>query len=451
MGTLPFKRTAVAACGIGVATLIGALTTAAPATAGEAATNQTAGTASATATSYKVNPTTASLSIGVSFGISLAGYTNQVSQAESRGIDLGIIGTTLSAQGCDGGDPTLAADKQPQPLHSDSRDNKPGVQSEPESIDGHTIPVITKQTEANASPYAEANTDTAPVAGTGGLVTITGAHSRATSGLKDGSRDALATVDLGSFGIPGVLELSGLHWSAESKSGAIDSNTGTFGIGALKVLGKALPVSDPIKALENANILLAPLGVQFVIPTSHVSAGILFVDPLMVRIVPSSTRDSITGGILSAIQPARESLYDALLKQDCGNATYITVSDIAVGSITGAGSFSIELGGVNTTAQPLKTTNFLGGVPSLGSNDTFDSGSLGGFTTFDSNNTLSARPTTPPSQVLNDRRGRGPSLAATEKGSRGGKMALVGVLGLVGLLVFAERDRRMMRRAQRIS
>jgi hypothetical protein len=30
-------------------------------------------------------------------------------------------------------------------------------------------------------------------------------------------------------------------------------------------------------------------------------------------------------------------------------------------------------------------------------------------------------------------------------------MALVGLLGLAGLLLFAERDRQMMRRAQRIS
>jgi hypothetical protein len=420
-----------------------------PVLAGTPATDKTAGTASATATSYKVNPTTASLSIGVTFGISLAGYTNQVAQAESRGIDLGIIGTTLAAQGCDGGDPSLAADKQPQPLHADSRDGQPGIHTEPESISGQTIPVITKEAQANASPYAESNTTTAPLTGNGGIISINGAHSRAVTQLTKGTRDALATVDIASVGIPGVLELAGLHWSAESQSGAVDASNGSFTIGSLKVLGQSLPTADALSALSAANTALAPLGLQFVLPQAHTEAGILFVDPLMLRVVPSSTRDAISGGILGAAQPVRESLYDALLKQDCGNATYITVSDIAVGSITGAGSFSLELGGVQAKAVALQTTNFLEGLPPLASS--VQGGDLGGFTAFDSNNSVSALPATPPSAVLNDRHGRGPTLATTEKGSRGGKMAVVGLLGLAGLLLFAERDRQLMRRAQRIS
>jgi hypothetical protein len=451
MGKAPFSRIAIAACGVGAAVLVAAVASpgVAPAIAGTPATDKTAGTASATATSYKVNPTTASLSIGVTFGISLAGYTNQVAQAESRGIDLGIIGTTLAAQGCDGGDPSLAADKQPQPLHADSRDGKPGSHSEPEAISGQTIPVITKEAEANATPYAESNTTTAPLTGSGGIISINGAHSRAVTQITKGTRDALATVDIGSVGIPGVFELAGLHWSAESQSGAVDANNGSFTIGSLKVLGQSLPTADALSALDAANTLLAPMGLQFVLPKAHTEAGILFVDPLMLRVVPSPTRDAISGGILGAVQPVRESLYDALLKQDCGNATYITVSDIAVGSITGAGSFSLELGGVQTKAEELKTTNFLEGLPPLASS--VGGEDLGGFTAFDSNNTVSALPSTPPTKVLNDKHGNGPTLATTEKGSRGGRMALVGLVGLAGLLLFAERDRRLMRRAQRIS
>src|SRR6476469_2161197 len=63
------------------------------------------GTATAIATSYKLNPTAAGLSIGIGFGEPLSDYQNQVSRAESRAIDLGIIGTTLAAQGCDGSAP----------------------------------------------------------------------------------------------------------------------------------------------------------------------------------------------------------------------------------------------------------------------------------------------------------------------------------------------------------
>ena len=74
---------------------------------------------------------------------------------------------------------------------------------------------------------------------------------------------------------------------------------------------------------------------------------------MAIRIVPNS--DSATASprrVLGAIQPVRENLYDALLAQDCGNDTYITVADIAIGSVTGAGSFSLELGGVQASSKP---------------------------------------------------------------------------------------------------
>ena len=118
----PYRRTAITASAVGMLVLGAALS--APAEAGTPATVKDAGTASAIATSYKVNPTTASLSIGITFGTALAGYTNNVSQAEARAIDLGIIGSTLAGEGCDGGAPTLPADQQPQSLRADSRQRR---------------------------------------------------------------------------------------------------------------------------------------------------------------------------------------------------------------------------------------------------------------------------------------------------------------------------------------
>jgi hypothetical protein len=427
---------------VGVALVGTAVAT--PARAGTPATLQTAGTASAIATSYKVNPTTASLSLGIGFGISLSGYTNNVAQAESRGIDLGIIGGTLAGEGCDGGDPSLPADRQPQPLRADSRENA-GAKTDNEKY----VPLITKNVQANSSPFSEASTITAPLSAPGGLVTVGATESRSVTQMKDGVREALATVDISSIKIAGVIELAGLHWSASSLSGATDATNGSFTIGSFKVAGQPLPVGDPSAAFDTANTILANLGIQIQQPKPRTAAGYLFVDPLVVRIVPNSQRDQITGGLLGAVQPMRESLVDILLEQDCGNATYITVGDIVLGSLTGAGSFGLELGGVQTKAEPLKTSSFLNGTP-LGVSDNND---LGGFDAFDNTNSLGALPdATPPSAVLDTRHGRGgPKLAATEKGSRGGKMALVGLLGLAALLLFAERDRRLMRRAQRIS
>ncbi|MEY2468912.1 MAG: hypothetical protein QOF21_1610 [Actinomycetota bacterium] len=441
----PYRRTAIAACAVGVLFAAVALTgpgvgavSAAPATLADA------GTASAIATSYKVNPTTASLSIGITFGTSLAGYTNNVAQAESRAIDLGIIGSTLAGEGCDGGDPTLPADQQPQALRADSRDAGAG---QPKSENEKFAPVITKIVQADSSPNGLAETVTAQISSAGSPVIIEGAHSKAVTHLVNGVREAVATTDIAGITIAGVLELRGLHWSAIYRTGGTEATEGTFSIGSINVGGQALPVQDIASSLEQLNAALGNLGVLIVAPKAHTDAGIQFVDPMAIRIVPNATRDGITGGILSAIQPVRESLYDALLAQDCGNATYITVSDIAIGSITGAGSLSIELGGVQASSSPIKGTNFLLGnlpIPSLGNINDLDSflsdtSSLGELPATDAN----------PPTIVKSRRNA--ALAATVKGSRGGRLALVGGLGLLALLIVADRDRRMMRRAQRIS
>ncbi len=440
-GSSPFRRTAITACGVGVAVAATALTS--PATAGTPATDRTAGTASAIATSYKVNPTTASLSIGIAFGISLAGYTNQVAQAESRGIDLGIIGGTLAGEGCDGGDPTLPAEDQPQPLRADSRTSGAAEQTENEKY----VPLITKSVRADSTPYGEANTITAPLNGAGALIEIGATHSQAVTQLIKGNREALAVVDIASVKVAGVVELAGLHWAAATKSGATDAADGGFTIGGLKIAGQSLPTGDPQAAFDAANMVLGQLGVQLVLPRAHVEAGILFVDPLMVRVVPSAQRDTITRTILSAVQPVRKRLIDALLAQDCGNATYVTVADIVLGSVTGAGSFALELGGVQAKSEALKTTNFLGNLPPIASSSV-GSDSLGGFDALDNDGGLSDV-AAPPTVDLGATPGRRPALVATGDGSRGGRMALVGLLGLLALLLVADRDRRLMRRAQR--
>ncbi|MEY2398020.1 MAG: hypothetical protein QOJ00_1194 [Actinomycetota bacterium] len=445
----PYRRTALAASAVGISIIATALTGpgVGVASAGEPATLATAGTSNATAQSYRVNPTTAALSLGISFGVSLTGYTNNVAQAEARGIDLGIIGSTLSAAGCDGGDPTLPADQQPQPLHADSRDKDAGqVKTANEKYVGG---VITKTVRADATPSADASTGTADASGA--VVSLSGARSTATSHLAGGVRESIATADVGKFGIKGILELSGMHWNAASRSGKVDENSGGFTIGSLKVLGQSIPVQDASKAFDAANTLLAAVGLQLVFPTSHVSAGIQFVEPLKISVVPSKTRDSVLSTVLGLIQPVRQNLYDALLKEDCSNATYILVSDIAIGSVTGAGSLSLELGGVSTKSEALKTSSFLGIDPtgSLGGNDSF-SGAIGGLVDTPVLSDLSPiAPTTGKTTPQVSQRPRHGALAVAEKGSRGGRLALIGLIGLLVLLVVADRDRRLMRRAQR--
>ncbi len=438
MGKAPFRRTAIAACGVAIA--VAATVLASPAVAGTPATAQTAGTASATATSFKINPTTAALSLGIGVGISLAGYTNQVAQAEARAIDLGIIGSTLAGEGCDGGDPTVPAEQQPQALKADSRTDKGE-----KSVNEEYLPVMEKRVRVDSTPYAEANTTTAPLVA-GGVIDLAQTHSRSLTHVTQGTREAVATVDVGGITIAGVLELSGLHWSGVYKTGAIESVVGSFTIGSLKVLGQALPTNDPEAAINTANTLLAPLGVGLTVPKPHVDAGILFVDPMKIRVYPSAQRDSIAAAVLGVLQPARERLVDVVLAQDCGNDTYVLVADIVLGSVTGAGSFALEVGGVQLKTDALNLSSFLNGRDPL--TNVIGDDTLGGFDTFGPS-TLGDVPTAAPVTSIGGKTRR-PALVAADEGSRGGKLALVGLLGLLGLVLVAERDRRLMRRAQRL-
>lgn len=446
-----FRRTAIAAGVVGLAVIATAVTgPIESAGAGTPATTATAGQASAIAQSYKVDPRTAALSLGISFGVSLAGYTNNVAQAESRGIDLGIIGSTLAAEGCDGGDPTLPAENQPIPLHADSRDKDA---SQTKTDQEKYVPLISKTARADSTPFAEATTTTGSLTGSG-LVNIDGVLSRATTRLNDGNREAVAYSEVGSFGIGGIIELAGLKWNARSTTGKDDKNDGSFEVGALKVLGQTLPLgaTGGVKgAIDTANTLLKPLGIVVSWPQVHIEAGILFVDPLRISIVPSAQRDLLLNTVLSAIP--RKDLYDFLLEQDCGNKTYILVSDIAIGSVTGAGSLSLELGGVQTKSEVLKTSNFLGGNLSGAASsidNSFDAGSLGSINDLPAFEDVPATSgSTGTGSKGNTNGTRRTALAASTKGSRGGKMAMVGGLGLLALLIVADRDRRLMRRAQR--
>jgi hypothetical protein len=288
-----------------------------------------------------------------------------------------------------------------------------------------------------------------------------------------GVREAVATADIGSVDLAGVVHLAGLHWQATYHTGADQAVTGVFSIGSATIAGQSTPTNDPSAALAQANTVLQPLGIQIQPPKSHVDAGILFIDPLALQVVPAPTRDSITGAVLGAAQPVREATYDALLQASCKVSSGITVSDVVVGSITGAGSFSVELGGVQASSAELDQTHFLQDLPAFsaetstpslsdnsGTSDRLSSSTptssfvsapaTGGSASLSTTAPADA-PTTgaaAPSQAR-DAAEAAPAAAPPSSGKRAGALAGVAAAGLALLLAMAEGDRRMMRRAQR--
>jgi len=403
----------------------------------------------ALAETQKVDPRTGSLSFAVTMGRSIAGHQNTVAQASSQAYDYGVIGQTAAARGCDGGDPSLPDDDQPHASQVDSRQENPTV-----DVDEDKVPVPAhKYATANPTPYGEAITTTAPQT-IGGFINVGGGVARAHSGLVEDAtqREAKAVVDISGLSIPlAGVEMSSMHWEATWRSTDPDNGVvGIFSIGSASIGGQALPTNDPSQTLLQINGALAALGVRIVPPTAHKGGDVIYVDPMGISIFQSPARDALLTPILGGAQPVRQSLFEALIAQDCGNATYITIFDIVAGPITGGGSFSVILGGVQASSGDAFDNAYCLGcntpAPSLNTNTNTSTAAVsntvapsGGATTFQGDTTPA--PTSPAAVA--------PVAATKFDGKRGGALAGVGLAGLAMVLAMAEGDRRKMRRAQR--
>ena len=452
-----FKRTL--AVGAVWTVAMGGLLAASPAASGQEGIEP--GLGNAYAQGVKVDPRTGRLSFGITYGMALAGHQNNVAVAESRSVDLGVIGTTLAGEGCDGGDPTFPREDQPQPLVARSTEEGSG-EEKVENENG-----VEKRALASGEPVARSVAVTA-ASGDDAVLKVGATRSITESGIIDGARVARAVTEVSGISFAGgQVVLRGLKWEAVYQTAPAEATSGTFTVEGIEIAGEKLPIPEdnPLEPLAEANAALEPLGFRITPPTVRNESGIQFVDPLRIGIVPAETRESVLGPIFNGIQPVRESVFDALIEADCGNASYITILDIVLGSISGAGSLGLELGGVTATSNEIAFTSFLGGLgaaPSLpplssglGSSPSASGGgsspSLSGGSSAPSGAAATTPPTTVASAPADAGGGEQAAIADVEplSGSRGGALAGVGLGGLALLAALAAADRAQMRRAQR--
>lgn len=411
-----------------------------------------AGTGTAVALAYKVNPIFGNLSFGITVGESVAGHQNTGATAQSKAINLGVIGVTLAGEGCNGDDPTLPAEQQPQPVIVRS--------DEPGAAEGRTDSLgegaITMSSRATPQPFAEAVTSIAPV-GVPNALEISGGRTTASSGvLKAGIREARAVSEIANVNLlGGLVKLQNLRWEAVQTTGVTTTNTGSFSLGSINVAGTNIPLpNDPLAQLSSLKDVLGALGITITAPSSRFSQGIMFVDPMRIGIVPSAARDNLVNLILGGVQDVREQFTALLAQLGCNGSadilgnngkTLITVFDLALGTVSGAGALTLELGGVTATTSDISGFAFgqAPGAPAL----------------------PSLTPAVPPLGNLTPNLGNAPANLggssapgtggtatqpiADEDGERGGILLGVAGGGLALLLLTAEADRRKMRRAQR--
>ncbi len=382
-----------------------------------------------------IDPRSAELSFGVRFGATVTDHRNRVARAVAHSTDYGLIGSALTAEGCSGGAGTIRAEDLPQRLRADSRN--PGEDAERTVAEGP----ITQSVLARSTPFAQATSRLAEL-DIPGAVRVAGASNRTTSGVDaDGVPIATGQVDIAELSLAGgLVALRGLHWEATFRKGQEPS--GAFTIGSATLAGTAVPTQDASAAVSAVNSLLSQLGLVLTPPQSHVEEGTLFVDPIRLGIAPNATRDQIAGVTLAALQPVREQLFGALLDASCDSAALITVLDILLGSFTGGGSLTLNVGG--TQARISDAESFEG----LGPAGQGQAPSLGGSAPGAAPRGLSAGsvPTTPGTVPAVDHEPSGQEAVADTDTKSDGALA-VGLAALALGVVLVEADRRKMRQA----
>ena len=411
------------------------------------------GTATADAQTLQIDPRQAELSVGISIGQADATYTNATSRASSQGINLGVIGTTLGVASC-GGAAVLPLSDQPQALSVDSRD--PGAAA---GKTANTYGLIDQSAKANGTPSSTAVTTIRSI-GIPGVLSIGSGMATASTSFINNQRVAKATVDLSSISLPGGITFSGLHWEVTHVSGGSDKPKGVFTVnqasGPFAALSPLLAGLNPFQLLSQISSITGPLlGIQVTLPKVHLDNDVLFVDPLVVSVVPNKNRDAISGALLTGIQPLRSALFGAVLKAVCQAGSVITVADIALGSVTGAGSLNLRLGGVQASTSDVSLSDFLNGGGDLGGGDvatgdtsTGDLGSgsaLGsGLGSPDLGGSAPGAATTGSTPKAK----KAASKSKLPKGARGGALLGIGLIILAALAAMAEADRRKLQKAQ---
>lgn len=314
----------------------------------------TVGTAKATAVVVKVAPTVGSLQLALGSGISVAEIRNNLAQSQSQSLDLGLIGSTLTQEQCDGSDALLRPEQLPQPLRIDNRGGDASDEASYLPIPG-LLDGLLQQVRATSQPFSEA-VSTAARIGLAPLLDAAVGRATATTEVVDGGAARIARAHVGvDLEIPGILKLANLQWDAYHRSGTEPEAHASFEFGDIEVLGLRIPTNNlPLaQIIQTLNGVLTPLGLSITMPTVErftEPADVVRITPLQIRFGDSPIASAVAGPLLDATRAIRDQLADFIINQvSCKASTVFLVLEILLGQLSGTGSTVISIGGAEAT------------------------------------------------------------------------------------------------------
>lgn len=361
MGSGGFGRSKVAAVAA-TSALVLAVTTAGPSQAQELP-GVGNGAAKATAVLVKAAPGVGALELGITTGVAVSETTNAFSQSQAQAADLGLIGTTLTSEGC--GDAAFSQSDLPQPLRVDNRQGDVSESRDELAFDGTLVGGGRLDAAATSTPSAR-STATGLGLELDPLISLSGGRSIAETTVFPGEgRQAHAVVET-SLEIAGLVKLDGLRWDALHRTGNERVVEGAFQIGSAEIgdipyPGEDLgPVEDAVNtALEFTGITIDfPEVREFSEPTD-----LIRVTPLRIILNDSPLGGTILGPILNLTREQREQMFDELASAICESAGVLLVGDIAVSVVSGTGFLVIEIGGAEAISGEFEVGDAIGLPP----------------------------------------------------------------------------------------
>lgn len=312
------------------------------------------GIAKATGIVSQVAPGVGNLQLGMTAGVAVAEIRNTLAQAQAKAADFGLIGSTLTAESCTGGDAAISQSDLPQPTRVDSRNGNASLAEDYVPLAGTAIGAGRKEASATTDPSARA---VAKVVETlNGLLDIQGGRAEANTRIVDGAaREAHARVSF-DLTLGSTLKLSGLRWDAFHRTGKDPRATADFDLGTASLLGVPIPIDSLTQAESVVNSLLESSGLTITFPKVErftTPADLIRVTPMRLLLKDSPAGAAGLGPILNLTRAQREDLFDQIAAAYCTAAGGLLVADIGVNILSGTGFLAIELGGAEAITGEL--------------------------------------------------------------------------------------------------
>jgi hypothetical protein len=316
------------------------------------------GEARASADTFELNVKQGNANIGMTYGRSLSNYMDITGSSEARALDLGVLPVLFGVEQCDGSAPVLNPATFPVVTRADSSEAGADASRRAEAFmpgtgtSDHGPSAGFQDATARPGPWAHATTESADADVF--LVALRGGRTEVTTSLEDHVRTAHAVTtatELSVFG--GLFTFENPKWEAIARSGRVSVAEGRFTFSSAKVLGIPRTPEDAMADLAGFKAgleqLLAPLGVQFELPTVEVTGNRVIVRPMAFRIVDPPWGAQVIAPFLADLKPLRDSLIQQALDEDCKNETTVLLLDVILGVVSGSGSVEIEAGGVDVS------------------------------------------------------------------------------------------------------